>query len=89
MSVQNILFHFQNIQLFNSERGIFLNVGHKISFNKEEVSVGHYMSRKDHKLQKKYNYVIIIHCFCIYIQIIYAIILGRGCCFTIQKILFI
>ena len=37
MSVQNILFHFQNIQLFNSERGIFLNVGQQISFNKEEV----------------------------------------------------
>ena len=46
MSVQNILFHFQNIQLFNSERGIFLNLGHKISFNKEEESVGHYMVRK-------------------------------------------
>ena len=53
MSVQNILFHFQNIQLFNSERDCFLNVVHKISFNKEDKSVGHYISRKDHKLQKK------------------------------------
>ena len=40
MSVQNILFHFQNIHLFNSERGIFSNAGHKIYFNKEEESVG-------------------------------------------------
>ena len=35
--------------------------------------------------KKNYNYVIIIHFFCIYIQIIHAITLGRGCCFTIQK----